>query len=157
MSTLRRSPRLAAKANTSNTAPAITPHTDDQPVNIASIIKKECINMGFTYNDSLITEFNDWLSTAHRAYTHYLNNKDNQWKPHKLSFIVEEWTRHHSTSIWKQRDLEEYTPQIILYCNKNKIKYDPTMPANFIEWFYMPHNRLPLPLCLDAWFKSLAL
>lgn len=156
MSTLRRSPRLAAKANTS-TAPVITPHTDDQPVNIASIIEKECINRGDTYFDGLVTEFNDWLSTAHRAYTHYFDNKDNQWKPYKLSFIVEEWTRHHSNSIWKQRHMKEYTPQIILYCNKNNIKYDPTMPANFIEWFYMPHNQLPLPLCLDAWFKSLAL
>jgi hypothetical protein len=162
----RRSPRLANK-------PKVQYYTKHDELNDVIIsIEDVCIKKSYTYEDSLIDDFYEWLTIDSEKYdwiTTKYDYKNKKVLPCTIPEIAKNWTLYLSNNIRNQKYDKSLLRALKNYCIKNGFEYNPLMNEKFIEWMYNPENIVCISFisdwgqmyfrspswCVKKWFSTL--
>lgn len=126
----------------------------DEEDDVVEVIEAVCDKKGWTYSDSLLTEFNAWLPTADKYSLEKYNWKTQKYIPRTKIEMAKYWAQYYSSSLQKQEKQEKLNKSLIKYCEKNTIQYDPKMTDKFAAWMADPANKKLITATYTSYIRA---
>lgn len=126
----RRSMRIAAK-------PLVT-YTDSTDQDILDILQDHCIEMGYTFSQELLTDYNAYLDGLSPWYRELYDYRLRSLSENTLKKHIIDWVKWSSKRLKPEVLLASVKRNIHKYCDKHHFQYDPRMPLKYLEWYQSP-------------------
>jgi hypothetical protein len=128
---------------------------EDELEEIADAIYKVCIKRDLDYCDELVTEFDEWFSTASeyqlKRFDPTISNFVSRDKVQNAKY----WAEYYSTSLWRQNNQKKLTKKIMKYCEKNNIQYEDIMREKFTNWMNDPNNKKIITNTITTYYNGI--
>ena len=180
-SALRRSPRLAQKANAAELASYEASRLPVEGVKNTFVMKAVispseqaimdvCEKKDAIYTPELLVEYNTWRSSARDYYTKVYDLESNTMVSKDESLIATYWANFMSPTLLKQYHDSDVKKHIKKFCDNNGLKYTAKMYQDYCDWaasdvknttrpggYFEKNQRYQITpsACVQRWIKTI--